>query len=152
MNKVYTLDGVEFNTLPEYLDALANSDKYYNSYLPWTNADDGELQSLKSSMTVKELSFHFKRIPGASSSRIRKIEKKHQPVQNSNLSNREQLEQFEEFFASVLDGYHPLTGEVFGDDSVWRSENVRRTMQEFLDLQSKLDTDKDDGSSCIFPF
>ena len=89
MNKVYTLDGVEFNTQSEYLDALANSDRYYNSYLPWTNADDEELQSLKSSMSVKELSFHFKRSPGAISSRIRKIEKNHKPVQNSKLSNRE---------------------------------------------------------------
>ena len=59
MSKVYTLDGVEFNTQSEYPDALANSDKYYNSYLPWTNADDEETAFLKIINDGKGIEFLF---------------------------------------------------------------------------------------------
>lgn len=49
--------------------------EYPNAYLPWTEGDDLELTRLWcEGMTVKALSAHFQRKPGAIRSRIEKLD------------------------------------------------------------------------------
>ena len=63
-NKIYKLNNEEYSTREEYREALRESDNRYNSYEPWTDREDKELNNLSKTMSVPELADHFKRIEG----------------------------------------------------------------------------------------
>ncbi|MDB3929297.1 hypothetical protein N9413_08900 [Paracoccaceae bacterium] len=150
---LYKIDGEEFETQQEYKEALLASEKYFNAYSRWSPKDDEELVRLSRNLSVKELSLHFKRMPGGIASRLRKLE----DLDVSQTPEAEQIdatvEKFQYFFDSILSGYHPITGEVFTSDSVWKSDSVIETIQEFLQLMNEK-TYSHDGkdSSGDFPF
>ena len=57
------------------------------------------------------------------------------------------------FLDAILDGYHPLTGEIFEEDCIWRSPEIIDSIREFLRGEpSKVSTDESERESNDFYF
>ena len=60
--------------IPTY-SVYACQQEYPNAYLPWSKDDDIKLtQMWRDGVTIKDIAAHFKRKPGAITSRIKKLE------------------------------------------------------------------------------
>lgn len=117
----YELDGEEFETQAEYLEALRRHPLYKNSYLPWSEEEDRRLLDLSRSMSPKDLALHFKRRVGAINSRL------------SKLQNRIVAETAIEIIESLIEGFNPVTGEVFDSRSPWMDKGIKADLIEFLE-------------------
>ena len=73
MNKIYKVNDEEYSTYEEYREALRESDNRYNSYEPWTDSEDKELELLSKTMSLPELADHFKRMKGGIRARLLKL-------------------------------------------------------------------------------
>ena len=120
---IYKIDGQRFKTQEEYRSYLSGSEKYRNAYEPWTEDLDQELLELSKSLNTKELALHFKRRTGAITSRLRKLD-----IGNT----RYEIILPIEIIVALIDGYDPLTGEIFGDDSIWRHPKIKDDLERWL--------------------
>ena len=120
---IYKIDGHQFKTQQEYKDYLSNSERYRNAYEPWTEDLDQELLEFSKSLTTKELALHFKRRTGAITSRLRKLD-----TGNAHYDMILPLE----IIVALIDGYDPLTGEIFGDDSIWHHPKIKNDLERWL--------------------
>ena len=120
---IYKIDGQRFKTQEEYRSYLSGSEKYRNAYEPWTEDLDQELLELSKSLTTKELALHFRRRTGAITSRLRKLD-------TGNMHYETILPI--EIIVALIDGYDPLTGEIFGDDSIWRHPKIKDDLERWL--------------------
>ena len=73
MNKIYKVNDTEYSTYEEYREALRESDNRYNSYEPWADSEDKELELLSKTMSLPELADHFKRMKGGIRARLLKL-------------------------------------------------------------------------------
>ena len=126
MNKIYKLNNEEYSTQEEYREALRESDNRYNSYEPWTDREDKELENLSKTMSVPELADHFKRIEGGIRSRLLKLSSSTSIEQNKNESKADI------FLDAILNGANPITGEILEEDSVWKHPKIIGDIQQFL--------------------
>ena len=104
----YELDGEEFETQEEYIEALSKNPLLKNSYAPWTKDDDLKLLELSKTMSNKDLAIHLKRKIGSINSRLAKLEDPSFVYTSPNQENNK-------------DKFDPLTGEIFDDNESYKN-------------------------------
>ena len=139
----YKFNNKVYDNLSHYLIALKQSKNRHNSYSKWTKEDDELLMKLYKTKSLEELCNHFKRVPGAIRSRIRKlnlddgifIDKKDT---NTEADTHDILEEAALLFlTAVLHDANPVTGEVFDKESIWAHPQIKDDIRKYLDEFSR---------------
>jgi len=123
----YSINGKSYEDQKAYRQGL-NSDGFINAYKPWSKQDDAELIRLNQVMSIDDLSRLFKRRRGAIFSRLKKLNEVDliDCDQHSCTSTP--------FLTLILQGIHPLTGEVLPDDSIWKHPAIIEDLENILKI------------------
>ena len=119
---IYEVDNKFFDTQEEYREYLSNSTSYSNAYEPWTDKLDEDLKELSKTKPINELAEHFKRSKGAISSRLKKLNLFYSPLK-AKIDSK--------IFNAIIEGYNPLTGEIFTKNSIWKNENIIKDLNNW---------------------